>query len=442
MRGFITLPKSNDITRLYEGQVQLLYANAAISMIATVVNSIILTCFLWKVILPTILTTWLVSNIVITLIRYVMVYKYNHATVKSKQEGHWGMLLIFGIACSGIVWGCAGIFMFAPDSIIHQVFLVFVIGGMMAGSLGAYSVVLPAFLVFCIPISTPIIIRFILIGSEAYVLMAVMMILFTIIVTITARRMNITIIKSLKLQFENKDLIVSLTEAKGRAENLNKELSLKITEIEQTDKAFRESEKRLQLISDSMLAGFIIIDADTHTITDINPAACAMIGASKNFILGSVCHEYICPTQKGACPITDLGQAVDHSERLLQRADGSKMQVLKSVTEIKLCGKAYLLESFVDITDRKRAEKEREKLISELQDSLAKINTLSGLVPICSKCKKVRDDKGYWSQVEDYVHAHSNAEFSHSLCPECVEKLYPDFYKRKEKDGKKVIPQS
>ncbi len=78
--------------------------------------------------------------------------------------------------------------------------------------------------------------------------------------------------------------------------------------------------------------------------------------------------------------------------------------------------------------ERKRAVTERERLIGELQDALAKVKTLSGLVPICASCKKIRDDKGYWSQVETYVAKHSQAKFSHGICPECAKELYPDLY--------------
>jgi len=69
---------------------------------------------------------------------------------------------------------------------------------------------------------------------------------------------------------------------------------------------------------------------------------------------------------------------------------------------------------------------ERERLILELREVLAHVKTLSGLLPICAGCKKIRDDKGYWSQVESYIARHSEATFTHSLCPDCMQKLYPD----------------
>jgi hypothetical protein len=68
------------------------------------------------------------------------------------------------------------------------------------------------------------------------------------------------------------------------------------------------------------------------------------------------------------------------------------------------------------------------KHIQELEESANKIRLLSGLLPICASCKKIRDDKGYWNQIEVYIREHSEAEFSHGICPECEKKLYPDFF--------------
>jgi len=87
-----------------------------------------------------------------------------------------------------------------------------------------------------------------------------------------------------------------------------------------------------------------------------------------------------------------------------------------------------------DISDRKQAEAEREKLISELEAALAKVKTLSGMLPICASGKKIRNDEGYWSQIEAYISEHSQVIFSHGLCPECAHKLYPDIFKNGDKD--------
>ena len=89
-------------------------------------------------------------------------------------------------------------------------------------------------------------------------------------------------------------------------------------------------------------------------------------------------------------------------------------------------------ETLEDITEHKRIDEERERLVIELQNALSKIKTLKGLLPICSACKKIRNDKGYWEQIENFIHEHSDAEFSHGICPECAQKLYPNYYPSKK----------
>ena len=83
---------------------------------------------------------------------------------------------------------------------------------------------------------------------------------------------------------------------------------------------------------------------------------------------------------------------------------------------------------------RHKLDLERKQLLSDLSATLAKIKQLSGMLPICSSCKKIRDDKGYWNQVEDYIKNHAEVEFTHGLCPDCAYKLYPEYYKPKAKE--------
>jgi transcriptional regulator with PAS, ATPase and Fis domain len=82
------------------------------------------------------------------------------------------------------------------------------------------------------------------------------------------------------------------------------------------------------------------------------------------------------------------------------------------------------VETLQDITRRKRLEEEKDLLVTQLREALASIKQLQGLLPICSTCKKIRDDKGYWNKLECYIEAHSAAEFTHSMCPECEAKFY------------------
>ena len=94
--------------------------------------------------------------------------------------------------------------------------------------------------------------------------------------------------------------------------------------------------------------------------------------------------------------------------------------VVFDITEFKQVRERLVTE----IEQHKQVEKERKKLIKELKEALANIKTLSGLLPICSHCKKIRDDKGYWNKIEGYIQKHSTAQFSHGICPECSDELY------------------
>lgn len=127
-----------------------------------------------------------------------------------------------------------------------------------------------------------------------------------------------------------------------------------------------EIETRAQSILDAVQAGILIIDPEAHTIAYANPAAVRLIGAAREKIIGKVCHNFVCPAEAGQCPITDLGQEVDNSERILLTAAGKRVPVLKTVAPITLGGRRYLLESFIDISWRKEAEAELLEKSEEL----------------------------------------------------------------------------
>jgi PAS domain S-box-containing protein len=130
----------------------------------------------------------------------------------------------------------------------------------------------------------------------------------------------------------------------------------------------------LQTLFDNLSMGLVIVDPETRVIEQVNPATAAMFGALREEIEGNVCHQFLCPAQRHACPVCDLGQPVDNAERVLVRRDGSQLPIIKSVKHILVNGRERLLESFVDISERKRVEnrlrfsEERMQLLNERFD--------------------------------------------------------------------------
>ena len=137
--------------------------------------------------------------------------------------------------------------------------------------------------------------------------------------------------------------------------------------VERRTAELRDSENRLRTIIDTIPAGILLIDASSHRIVDANPVACKMIELPRNEIIGHVCHQFVCPSGHGACPISDLGETIDNVERLLVRAKGDTLPILKTVVPLTIADRRLFLEVFVDISERKRAESEilRAKEVAE-----------------------------------------------------------------------------
>ena len=130
---------------------------------------------------------------------------------------------------------------------------------------------------------------------------------------------------------------------------------------QKTEEDLIESEQRLKTLYDSVQAGVFLIDAETHTIVDVNPVAADLIGLPKERIIGAVCHSFVCPAEKGECPISDLGQQLDNSERVLINGKKEAVPIIKTVSAILLDGRKHLMETFFDISHQKRTEKELQQ---------------------------------------------------------------------------------
>lgn len=117
---------------------------------------------------------------------------------------------------------------------------------------------------------------------------------------------------------------------------------------------------------------------------------------------------------------------------LTAHADSDTLGRAKRTEPFGYITKPYALHSLAATIEvalyKSEAELERERLMAALQASLAQVKLLSGLLPICAACKKIRGDEGYWQQIEEFISDHSEAEFSHGICPECAQELYPEIF--------------
>ncbi|MFP5211888.1 MAG: PAS domain S-box protein, partial [Acidobacteriota bacterium] len=150
----------------------------------------------------------------------------------------------------------------------------------------------------------------------------------------------------------------------------NSHRSSEIKKRVQAEASLRISGEQLRAVFDTVQAGIVIIDADTHHVVDANRSAAKMVGIPKKRLIGQECHRFICPAEKGQCPITDLSQKLDNSERRLLRADGSTAPIVKTVAPLQIGGRRLLLESFIDIGSLKATEELNKRLETQLRQAL------------------------------------------------------------------------
>ncbi len=147
-----------------------------------------------------------------------------------------------------------------------------------------------------------------------------------------------------------------------------KQISMILKERKEAEASLRASERRINEIMNFVQAGVMIVDTATRKIIFANPAACEIIGLDRNQILNNKCHKFLCPAQENECPILDLGQEVDNTERILLKANREKLDIVKRVQQITLDDKPCLLETFIDISDRKRAAEQLAEMNEELEN--------------------------------------------------------------------------
>lgn len=215
------------------------------------------------------------------------------------------------------------------------------------------------------------------------------------------------------------------------------ELEAALAESQEARQALEEAEEQRQGLFEYSGESIFVVDLATLGFLSVNGNAARRLGYSREELLQMKLEEVEIPPPDSAPYAIAWESTVSGTafyECIHLRKDGSEMPVEVSSRLAQLGGRQVLLHFVRDISKRKQVQAEREQLVRELQEALAHVKTLSGLLPICANCKKIRDDEGYWHSVEAYMSAHSEARFSHGICPECMKKLYP-WFKPEQEEG-------
>ena len=191
-----------------------------------------------------------------------------------------------------------------------------------------------------------------------------------------------------RIKAERKTLKV-MEQARDQLETRVREATLKLEQEVESKKAAqdfaRKSEKDIQSILYYLPIGIVMVDPTDHIIKYVNKYAMEMIGLAEESIVGRECHNFICPAERGACPITDLGLEVDNSKKTLLDKDGYAIPVLKTVTSIELSGKRLLLGGFMDISELYETKKELEDISFNLKERLKELSCLYALAELAEK---------------------------------------------------------
>lgn len=174
----------------------------------------------------------------------------------------------------------------------------------------------------------------------------------------------------------------------------------------------------------------LVIHPETGRIIDANNSACTYYMIPKQKITSMNISDI--NIMEPAKVFDEMGKAKEEKRCYFnfthRLSNGETREVEVYSNPVKIEGHRVLFSVIHDISEKKKREREKDELIQKLEKALYEIKALKEILPICSSCKKIRDDEGYWNQLETYIRDHYEVEFSHSMCPECTKKNYPDFF--------------
>ena len=264
-----------------------LYKQAPVAIVGSLVNASILVLFLWSLGSHRALLIWLGAAFALAVFRSGLFCAYGQGACEGVPVEWWGRLQAAGIGATGMLWGAAGLYLFPQESTAHQAFLAFVLAGMVAGAVGTCSSVLLAFVVFALPALTPIFVRFLLVGDELHIAMAVMTLLFFVLTFLTARYINVSARELIGLKDHFVDQVAART---GELTRANQVLKREIAEREQAEKSLRETEECIRMVLDHSHVVLWALDRN-GTVTLSEGGGLAGLGLKPQEVVGRSFYE-------------------------------------------------------------------------------------------------------------------------------------------------------
>jgi signal transduction histidine kinase len=210
------------LARIEAEHVKLIAAQAPIGFIVGALTVGVMVLVLWNVVSPWRLWAWVVGMGVVTLPVFLMVWRFRQAPSERSLARKWSILFTIGYGLSGLGWGSSGVVLFPSDSLAHQLFLVFILGGHAAGGMSALSSVPSASVTFLVSILLPIILRLVVFGNAVFAAIGLMLLAFGVAMLMIGLRLHAVLSETLRLRFVNVDLVRDLSQAKEYAETANR----------------------------------------------------------------------------------------------------------------------------------------------------------------------------------------------------------------------------
>lgn len=378
--------------RLEAEQIRLLFTNLPLGLVAGILNAAIMVYVQRDLVPAAVLATWFGLVALLTVARVALMFGYRRADPPPIAARHWGIAYAAGVALTGMTWGSAGVLLF-PDDLAHQMFTVFLLAGMTAGGVVTFYAHMWVAYLFIVPTLVPLILRLLTDPHHITVAMGVMAILFFGLMLATARRMHMVTFASLRLRFENSDLVESLASEKREFQHLNEELRREIGERIRIEQGLRDSEGRIRAIVDNVLDGIITMD-EQGRLQSFNPAAGKIFRCAPEEIIGRHFRELLTADDRESYESLLREQSAEPGGRMLGfgleatglRSDGQPFPMELGVSSVALAGRRLYIAIVRDITERKQVERMKSQFVAAVSHELrTPLTSLMGSLGLLSE---------------------------------------------------------